>query len=146
MVRLALVLICIWLEDVAKISKALGAPSNNMFSRRNYQLSIVHFSIGIISSPPPRQVLRDEILLKNKLAREMHIEQINEFGLRRPAPPGHTYASTSGYFHEKTKVTKENLRVDHYLPKVESSRTHFNVLGLGLGLEGQVLGLEVSSP
>ena len=27
-----------------------------------------------------------------------------------------------------------------------SSRTHFEVLGLGLGLEGQVLGLEASSP
>ena len=115
-----------------------------MFSRCKYQLSIVHFSIGIISSPPPRQVLRDEILLKNKLAREMHIEQINKFGLRRPVPSGHTYASTSGYFYEKTKVTKENLRVDHYLPEVESSRTHFNVLGLDL--KGQVLGLEASSP
>ena len=33
-------------------------------------------------------------------------------------------------------------------PEVESSRTHFEVLGLGLGLEGQVLGLglEASSP
>ena len=34
------------------------------------------------------------------------------------------------------------------LAEVESSRTHFDVLGLSLGLEGQVLGLglEASSP
>ena len=33
---------------------------------------------------------------------------------------------------------------DSYSSEVESSRTHFEVLGLGL--EGQVLGLEASSP
>ena len=33
-----------------------------------------------------------------------------------------------------------------YFTEVESSRTHFEVLGLDLGLEGQVLGLKASSP
>ena len=36
------------------------------------------------------------------------------------------------------------MAVSSLLAEVESSRTHFEVLGLGL--EGQVLGLEASSP
>ena len=45
----------------------------------------------------------------------MLVEQIIEFDLRGPKPPGSTYTPTTGYFHEKTKIFKENLRVDHYL-------------------------------
>ena len=45
----------------------------------------------------------------------MLIEQIIDFELKGPGPPGRTCTPTTGYFHEKTKISKENLRVDHYL-------------------------------
>ena len=45
----------------------------------------------------------------------MLIEQTIELQLRGPGPPGQTYTPISGYFHEKTKISKENLRVDYYL-------------------------------
>ena len=47
----------------------------------------------------------------------MLIEQIVEFELRRPGPPGHTCRPTpiTGYFHDKTKISVEDLRVDYYL-------------------------------
>ena len=40
----------------------------------------------------------------------MLIEQI--FELRGP---GHTCTPSTGYFHDKTKMSKENLRVNYYL-------------------------------
>ena len=43
------------------------------------------------------------------------MEQIIELQLRRPGPPGQTCTSITGYFHDKTKISKENLRVDHCL-------------------------------
>ena len=43
----------------------------------------------------------------------MLIEQIIEFKLRGLGPLNRT--PTTGYFHVKTKISKENLRVD-YLP------------------------------
>ena len=45
----------------------------------------------------------------------MLIEQIIELQLRGPGPPDQTYTSITGYFHDKTKISKENLRVDYYL-------------------------------
>ena len=45
----------------------------------------------------------------------MLIEQIIELQLRGPGPPGRTYTPITGYFHDKTKISKENLRVDYYL-------------------------------
>ena len=45
----------------------------------------------------------------------MLIEQIIEFDVREPGPPGRTCTSTAGYFHDKIKTSKENLRVDYYL-------------------------------
>ena len=45
----------------------------------------------------------------------MLIEQIIEHQLRGPGPPGRTCTPITGYFHDKTKVFKENLRVDYYL-------------------------------
>ena len=41
----------------------------------------------------------------------MLIEQIVELQLRRPGPLGLTCTSITGYFHDKTKIFKENLRV-----------------------------------
>ena len=45
----------------------------------------------------------------------MLIEQIIEFELRVPGPPGRTYTPTSDYFYDKTKVSIENLPVNYYL-------------------------------
>ena len=73
MVRLE-VFTYIWQEDVAKIPKVLGAPGNIMVSRRNHLCS-PFFN----NNDSPRQFLRDEILLKTKLAWEMLLEQIIEF-------------------------------------------------------------------
>ena len=41
----------------------------------------------------------------------MLIEQIIEFELNGPRPPGRTYTPITGKLHEKTKISKENLRV-----------------------------------
>ena len=45
----------------------------------------------------------------------MLIEQIIEHQLRGPGPPDQTCTPTNGYFHDKTKGSRENLRVDYYL-------------------------------
>ena len=45
----------------------------------------------------------------------MLIEQIIEFEWRSLGPLDRTYTLTIGYFRVKTKISKENLRVDCYL-------------------------------
>ena len=45
----------------------------------------------------------------------MLIERIIELQLRGPGPPGRTYTPITGYSHDKTKISKENPRVDYYL-------------------------------
>ena len=45
----------------------------------------------------------------------MLIERIIKLQLRGPGAPGRTCTPTTGYFHDKTNITKENLRVDCYL-------------------------------
>ena len=48
----------------------------------------------------------------------MLIEQIIEFELRGPGPPGRTYAPKTAFFfffHDKTKLSKANVRVNYYL-------------------------------
>ena len=45
----------------------------------------------------------------------MLIEQIIEFELRGPLPSGRTCSPTTGYFHEKTKISKANLCVDYHV-------------------------------
>ena len=45
----------------------------------------------------------------------MLIEQTIELQLRGPGPPGRTNTPITGYFYDKTKISKENLRVDYYL-------------------------------
>ena len=44
----------------------------------------------------------------------MLIKQIIEFQLRGPGPPGRTYIPITDYFHNKTKILKENFRADYY--------------------------------
>ena len=45
----------------------------------------------------------------------MLIERIIELQLRGPGPPGRICTPITDYFHEKTKISWENLRVDYYL-------------------------------
>ena len=42
----------------------------------------------------------------------MLIEQTIELQLRGPGPPDRTNTPITGYFHDKTKISKENLLVD----------------------------------
>ena len=62
----------------------------------------------------------------------MLIEQIIKFELRWPRPPNRTCTPTTGYFHDKTKIFKENLRVDYYLHlKYLQKVMHLNSTYLG---------------
>ena len=45
------------------------------------------------------------------------MEQVYEFKLRGLGPLDRTCTPTTGYFHVKTKTSKENLRVDYLLLK-----------------------------
>ena len=45
----------------------------------------------------------------------MLFEQIIEFQLKEPGPPGRTCTPITGSLHDKTKTLKENFRVDYYL-------------------------------
>ena len=45
----------------------------------------------------------------------MLIEQIIEFEFRSLGPLDRTCTPTTGYFHFKTKMSKENFHVDYYL-------------------------------
>ena len=47
----------------------------------------------------------------------MLIEQIIEFKLRSLRSLNRTCTPTTGYFHVKTKISKENLRVEYLLLK-----------------------------
>ena len=47
----------------------------------------------------------------------MLIGQIIEFKLRGLGPLNRTCTPITGYFHVKTKISKENLRVDYLLLK-----------------------------
>ena len=44
----------------------------------------------------------------------MLIEQVIEFELSGRRPPGRTCTFTTGYFYDKTKISKENLREAMY--------------------------------
>ena len=46
----------------------------------------------------------------------MLIKQITELELRVPGLPGRTYTPKTAYFHDKTKISIENLQVIYYLP------------------------------
>ena len=45
----------------------------------------------------------------------MLIEQIIEFELGGSGPPGRTCTPTTDHFHDKTKISKEDLRVDYFI-------------------------------
>ena len=84
-----------------------------VFSLQNSPLP--HCKFLATRLPPPRQFLRQKILLNKKKPREMLIEQITEFELRGPGPPGRTCTPTTGYFYDKTKISMSNLSVYYYL-------------------------------
>ena len=45
----------------------------------------------------------------------MLIERIIKLQLKGPGLPGRTCTPITDYCHDKTKISKENLRVDYYL-------------------------------
>ena len=45
----------------------------------------------------------------------MLIEQIIEFELSEPGPPGCTSSPTTGYFHDQTKISKEYLQMEYFV-------------------------------
>ena len=45
----------------------------------------------------------------------MFIEQTIKFELRGLVPLGRARTPATGYFYDKAKISKENLRVDYYL-------------------------------
>ena len=53
--------------------------------------------------------------LNKNYSGKMLIVKIIEFQLRELGPPGRTWVSITGQFHDKTKTSKENLRVNYYL-------------------------------
>ena len=66
------------------------------------------------NSLPPRQFLCNKALLKKKATvRGMLIEQI--FELRRPRSLGRRCTFITVCFHDKTIISKENIRLDCYL-------------------------------
>ena len=63
-------------------------------------------------NPNPTQKARPDLQL---WLGEILVEQIIEFELRRLGHSGRTYTPTTGYFHDKTKISKTILRMDYYL-------------------------------
>ena len=45
----------------------------------------------------------------------MFAEQIIEFELRGRGPPGRTCTPRTGDFHDKTKISKKNLRLNYHV-------------------------------
>ena len=78
-----------------------------MFSKRSHLL--YHFSITI-------HLHLASFYAQNTLKKALKkAEHIVEFQLRGPGPPGRTCTPITGLLHDKTKILKENLRVDYYL-------------------------------
>ena len=75
----------------------------------------------------------------------MLIEQIIEFQLRGPGPPGCTRTPVSGYFLDKTKTSKENLQVNYYYLLVKYCRRR-QVRSQKFAMGGAVLGVCGRSP
>ena len=66
------------------------------------------------NSPPPRQFFAQNTFKKHQPWKMLN-EQIIELQLRGPGPPSLTCISITGYFHDKTKISNENLRVGFHL-------------------------------
>ena len=58
----------------------------------------------------PKNIFEKEIAMENAHQTNYWIWIMDNWTL------GRTYTPTAGYFHDKTKTSKENLRVDYYLP------------------------------
>ena len=114
-IRLFLIFIYIWQENITKIPKFQGSKLNvNPAWAITWLVGItIYCRFFNNNSPPPGQFLCDKILLKKLAAvRKMLIEQICE--LRGPKRPGRICTPITGCFHHKTIISKENFRVDCY--------------------------------
>ena len=66
------------------------------------------------NSLPTRQLLCNKILLKKISYNKGNAHWAN-FELRGPGPPGCICTPITGCFHDKTTISKENIRLDCYL-------------------------------
>ena len=60
----------------------------------------------------------------------MLIEQVIEFELKGHGPPGNTCTFTTGYFRDKTKIPKKNLREAMYLSFPYLGQINYKILNL----------------
>ena len=88
-----------------------SGPSNNMVASRSNHL-LYHLPIKISSTLP---VFTRKNTFKKISRGKMLIEQIIKVKWRGPGPPRHACTPITAYVHDKTKISTENLRVDHYL-------------------------------
>ena len=82
-------------------------PGNTMASRCNHLLH--HFQVTIHLHLASFFATK---YFKTKLPEKNALEQIIKFELRGLGPLGRICTSATNYFHDKTKISKENLRVD----------------------------------
>ena len=108
---LFLVFTYIWQEDFAKISLVLKAPRKvNAVRLITWLVSVSIYYFSITIQLHPASFYSTKYL--KKLVGKMLIEQIIEFYLRGR---GRTCTPTTGYFYDKTKTSKECLRVDYFI-------------------------------
>ena len=93
------------------LAQSKSCPGNNMAIRRSHLLYgfliTIHLHLASFCAK--------EYFWKTKLLGEMLIEQIIEFEWRGLGLFERTCTLTTGYFHVKTEIAKESLRVDYYL-------------------------------
>ena len=84
-------------------------PGNNMVCRRNHLLYI--FQLYFTSIFP---VFMQQNTFEKKLATATGMPIVQIFELKGPGPPGRICTSITGCFHDKTIISKENIRLNCY--------------------------------
>ena len=106
------------LEDVAKITEVPRAPRYvNLARAITWLVGVtINFTILKLQSAYISPVFTRQNTFEKKLAGEMLIGQIIKFEWRGLGPHDRICTPATGYFYDKTKISKENFRVDYYLP------------------------------
>ena len=97
-------------------SVANGSPSLRHFFEKSCAGAMTRRWV-----PLTRYTLRRNTasIMKDLIWFEMLIEQIIEFELREPGPPGSTCTTTTRYFHDKTKVSlKKSSKRSIFIVKI----------------------------
>ena len=89
------------------------APDTWLVSETTHLLYYFLITIHKFTSTSP--VFTNKILFKKNQPWKMLIEQIVELQWREPGPRSLTCTSITGYFHDITKISEENLRVGFHL-------------------------------